>query len=323
MSAVLYCVYTNGLFEELRRLNIGCCVGDNYVGVIGYADDLFLMAPSIDGLQKMLSVCERYALSHNLTFSTDCNPRKSKTKCIGFLLKDRELPAMKLCGNHLPWVKEGKHLGMKIKNTLGMILNSDIVEKRAQYIDRNNELMQEFSFADRKTKTFINNVFNTSFYGSVLWDLQCKEAEMLYNTWSVSLRKINMLERNTHRYFIEPISDTTHIKLALKKRFLNFTKKISTTKKCAARNIFNLIKYDCRSTTGKNLRSIMLECGSMDVDSITSKDIATIDFYPVPPNEQWRIGLAIELLEARDEGNFPFGWNKDDINETIAYVCST
>ena len=47
LSAVLYCVYTNGLFEALRRLKIGCYMGNDYVGVIGYADDLFLMSPSI------------------------------------------------------------------------------------------------------------------------------------------------------------------------------------------------------------------------------------------------------------------------------------
>ena len=52
-SAVPYCVYTNDLFKALRRLNIGCCIGQNYVGIIGYADDLFLMSPSLDGLQKI------------------------------------------------------------------------------------------------------------------------------------------------------------------------------------------------------------------------------------------------------------------------------
>ena len=32
LSAILYCVYTNGLFKELRRLNIGCTIGrDNWV----------------------------------------------------------------------------------------------------------------------------------------------------------------------------------------------------------------------------------------------------------------------------------------------------
>ena len=211
---------------------------------------------------------------------------------------------------------------MKISDTLGKILNKDIVEKHAQYIDRNNELMQEFSFANRKTKTFINNVFNTSFYGSVLWDLHCKEADMLYNTWSISMRKMNCLERNTHRYFIEPISGTNHIKFALKKRFLNFTKKISSTKKRTAKNIFNLIKNDCRSTTGKNLRTITIECNKINADGLKNKDIDRMEFCPVPPNDEWRISFLKELLEARDEKKYPIGWAKEDIIATIDYVCT-
>ena len=34
LSAVFYCINTNGLFKELRRLNIGCCIGQNNVGII-------------------------------------------------------------------------------------------------------------------------------------------------------------------------------------------------------------------------------------------------------------------------------------------------
>ena len=56
LSAIFYCMYTNGLFQELRRQNIGCCVGKNYTGIVGYADDLFLMYPTLDGLQKMLLI---------------------------------------------------------------------------------------------------------------------------------------------------------------------------------------------------------------------------------------------------------------------------
>ena len=88
LSAVLYCVYTNDLFRELRRLNVGCCIGQNYAGIIWCADDLFLMSPSLDGLQKMLKTCQRYTIAHNLKFSTDPNPKKSKTKCcMAFLQK--------------------------------------------------------------------------------------------------------------------------------------------------------------------------------------------------------------------------------------------
>ena len=57
-----------------------------------YADDLYLLAPCIDGLPEMLKICEKYANDHNLKFSTDSNPNKSKTKCMAYLLKERELP---------------------------------------------------------------------------------------------------------------------------------------------------------------------------------------------------------------------------------------
>ena len=59
---------------------------------------------------------------------------------------------MLLCGNPLPWVKYGKHLGMKIQDLPGNLLSQDVKEKRAQFIQRNNELMQEFSFAAPYTK---------------------------------------------------------------------------------------------------------------------------------------------------------------------------
>ena len=103
MSAVLYCVYTNDLFRDLRRTKIGCTIGHVYVGCLGYADDILLMSPSLDGLQNMLGVCEIYAERHNLSFSTNINTNKSKTKCIAFSAKEEDLPKMKLSGNYLPY----------------------------------------------------------------------------------------------------------------------------------------------------------------------------------------------------------------------------
>ena len=98
------------------------------MGVLGYADDLYLIAPCIDALQEMLSICERYAADHNLKFSTDPNPNKSKTKCMAYQQKERELRNLKLCGNSLPWVRHGKHLGTRI-DAANDILAKDIVEK--------------------------------------------------------------------------------------------------------------------------------------------------------------------------------------------------
>ena len=115
-SGILYCFYCNDLFEELRRSGFGCWINGSYCGIWGYSDDNFLLAPTKVALQEMLNICERYANSHNLQFSTDNNPKKCKTKCIAYLKKSRDLTPMILCGNTLPWVSRGLHLGHNLSD---------------------------------------------------------------------------------------------------------------------------------------------------------------------------------------------------------------
>ena len=105
----------NDLFILLRKKKYGCWIEGEYYGIIGYADDLFLISPSEKALQEMLKTCEEYANTHNLIFSTDDNPQKSKTKCIAFLTSERELAKLKLCDRELPWVNTVKQLGFALK----------------------------------------------------------------------------------------------------------------------------------------------------------------------------------------------------------------
>ena len=91
----------------------------------------------------MINTCQEYCQAHNLRFSTDPNPKKSKTKCMAFLFKTRELPKINLNGNTFPWVPTGKHLGMTLENTMNG-LKKDILIKKARFIDKNNEIIQEF-----------------------------------------------------------------------------------------------------------------------------------------------------------------------------------
>ena len=88
----------------------------------------------------MSKTCESYASSHNLKFSTDPDPRKCKTKCIVFLWKVQPLPPMFICGNTLPWVSSSKHLGITISDKI-VGMKADIRIKRAQFIDKNNEIL--------------------------------------------------------------------------------------------------------------------------------------------------------------------------------------
>ena len=82
MSAILFCIYIDDLIKELRINQDGCWINNSFAGIIVYADDIALLSPCLDGLQNMINTCSQFASKHNLTFSTDEDPKKNKTKCI-------------------------------------------------------------------------------------------------------------------------------------------------------------------------------------------------------------------------------------------------
>ena len=49
ISPALWSVYLDLLIKELRELGVGCHVGGLYIGVVVYADDVLLMAPTRGG----------------------------------------------------------------------------------------------------------------------------------------------------------------------------------------------------------------------------------------------------------------------------------
>jgi len=55
---------------------VGCHIGSYYVGVLAYADDIVLLAPSPAAMCRMLQICDEYANEHSTVFNG------SKSKCI-------------------------------------------------------------------------------------------------------------------------------------------------------------------------------------------------------------------------------------------------
>ena len=181
-------------------------------------------------------------------------------------------------------------------------------------------MVQEFSFANCETKANINRIFNSHFTGSVLWNLTSKEADMVYNTWNVSIRKMFRLDRTTHRYLIEPISRIQHIKISIMKRLAKFTDKLSTTNKQTVRNVYHSMVNDCRSTIGTNSRFVRLECNK---SKVLAKDIEKKSFCAISQCEKWRTSVIEDLINIRDNYSNPIGWNKEDIIDALHHVCTS
>ena len=62
----IFCIYMDSLIKRLKDSNIDCKIGNNYVGVFGYADDLTLINPHLTELKSMLAICENYANEYKI-----------------------------------------------------------------------------------------------------------------------------------------------------------------------------------------------------------------------------------------------------------------
>ena len=172
LSPILFSVYLDDLLISLRKLQLGCHIGGWWFGALGYADDLILLAPNREVSQSMLVVCQNYAREHNLVFSTDPLPSKSKTKCMYFCGRNGQVnyPApVYLEGEPLPWVEHAEHLGHTLHQSVTM--DKDCIRARAKFIDKSVDVRQEFYFATQDMTLKMVQVLCCDGYGSMLWNL--------------------------------------------------------------------------------------------------------------------------------------------------------
>ena len=95
-------------------------------------------------------------------------------------------------------MEHAKYLGTYVLDDLHGLCK-DAKSKRAIYIERNIEINQEFPSAHPEVKCKINRIYNSSFPGSVLYDLTSVPVSQLINSWSVSVRHMWELPVQAHR----------------------------------------------------------------------------------------------------------------------------
>ena len=69
LSPSLFNVFIDICTCELRKLNVGCHICNEFVGCLLYADDIIILSSSINGLQSMLDVCSVTSRSLYLNFN--------------------------------------------------------------------------------------------------------------------------------------------------------------------------------------------------------------------------------------------------------------
>ena len=281
-------------------------------------------------MQSMVDICVKFTRGKNLKFGTNVNPEKSKTKCIALSKKSRDrqnLLSIKLDGLPLPWVQKVSHLGCTLESDNSM--KQDIALKRGKFIGKINSLTQEFYYASTEVQLKLLTTYATSFYGSPLWDPFSKECDRIYRSWNVTIRNLLNLDRRTHRYLIEPLTECLHPKVMLISRMVGFYRKQLNSPKLSIRFLMKLAENDQRSAIGKTLEYVMRECNieKSGLDCLTPSMIKKkISYMPVPPSEKWRIAFLKELLSARKDASVGVdicGFTSSELDDIIKWLATS
>jgi len=135
VSPVLYCIYIDELVDHLKTSQVGCYILGMFMGVIIYADDIALLAPSRSALQKMVNVAAKYGTEMDIRF----NPLKSQAMIVG-RSHGSDLAPLTLNGKSIGFVKQFKYLGLTIMSHKKF--QCDVSEKVSKYYDSLNSLLR-------------------------------------------------------------------------------------------------------------------------------------------------------------------------------------
>ena len=296
MSPILFSIYIDELFVQLKQAGLGCYIGHLFAGIVGYADDINLLAPTKAALSKMLDITNQFGVEFKIKFNPD------KSKLVIFEGNKRVIGSIVFNGSVIesdttPYVI---HLG----NQLGPIFCKEFMLKRIyDFIRRVNILYAKFKFISSSTRYSLFKSYCMSLYGCQLWDLDSKHMELFYVAWRKCVRRIFKLNNRTHCALLSHICCDAPIKVQLIHRFNKFSKGVLKS------NIF-FVKY-CGQLAANGSRSTF--CNNVNVANVHRYCFDTIDTHAL----QQTAGAIKDFIRMWD-----ISPDDDNLKCIIDYLCT-
>ena len=104
-------------------------------------------------------------------------------------------------------------------------------------------------------------------------------------------------------------------------RFMGFIEQIKKSEKLIPKMFLSHIMSDVRSTTGLNLRNILLQTNKLSVDELKKDDTSIIKYHPTLADDKWKETLILEILDVRDNQLEVDGFSYEELNEIVEHIC--
>ena len=127
------------------------------------------------------------------------------------------------------------------------------------------------------------------------------------------------LPYQTHRSLIEPLTGQKHIRKVLLSRFLGFMDKITKSGK----KRLNMLMETCKKDVRYNYRNSMLLLGKTSVSDVRREDVDSIEYFKLEPDESWKVDSIKELIEVKQGKVEVPGFDKDELDTILDYLCTS
>ena len=278
----------------------------------------------------MLTICENFASSHSMMFSTDPDPVKSKTKCLVFSKKidSGQVENVRLNGDSLPWVDTAKHLGNHLSSKINLSCQApetktDLLKKRAILFDKVHQVQQQFGKYNPRLVIKLLSIYSTALYGSCLWQLASEEHMKLIRSWNAAVKIIWDLPHPTHTRFLESLSPVPHLEAVLMSRYIGFIENLRKSEKTLVKLIFNSCSSDLSSSTGQNLSFLLKKYQKLSIQKLILEkyEIKKTRVYPLQRQENWKINI-IEEISLIKTNLLEIDFNHDDLEMILNFICT-
>lgn len=164
LSPYLYNAYTDELSNALSGVGIGCNIHNKCINSLSYADDMVLIAPTANALQKLINKCHSFATQHDIIYNT------TKTECMIIPPKNSKvnyLQSVELGGYQLKFVNRFVYLGHVITTDR---TDDEAIQKQLGKLNSvGNCIIRKFTFCTREVILELFRSYCYSLYCNSLW----------------------------------------------------------------------------------------------------------------------------------------------------------
>ena len=224
----------------------------------------------------------------------------------------------------LPWVQSADHLGHQLHESGTM--EKDALEKNAQFVRNSVEIREMFGWASPVEILRALKTYCSSFYGSMLWDLEGEGAKQVFNSWGTAVKLAWDCPRQTRTFLMQQVLSCglSSVKVDILSRFSKFLHSLLGSNSFAVQVMARLVARDLSSTTGSNRRLVQSLSGLdpwLSGPQQLRAGLIKTEQREVPQEDAWRVLYLWSLLYQRMEAKLePSNEKALELNNLINHL---